>query len=79
MTPEDRADVVRRLLAMQHSLRTVIEAAEVQATYCDAAGAKGLAFAVHMLKESLSVYSSELNRWVTAYIEDDDSFAAGIE
>jgi len=78
MTPDERADIVRRLLAMQHSLRSVADAAERQGELCDAAGAKGLAFAVYMLREAVAAYSVALNDWVTKFLADDD-FAAGIE
>jgi hypothetical protein len=78
MTNDEKVDVLRRLLAMQQTLRTVMEAVETQGQLCDSAGAKGLAFSVYMLRESLAAYSKELNRWVEGYLAEDD-FAAGIE
>ena len=78
MTADEKAEIVRRLLVMQHSLRNVVDAAERQGEFCDAAGAKGLAFAVYMLRESVAAYSVALNTWVTKFLEDD-GFADGIE
>jgi hypothetical protein len=78
MTPSEKADVLRRLVAMQQTLRTVMESVEMQAQLCDSVGAKGLAFSVFMLQEALAVYSTELGRWVKDYIAGEE-FAAGIE
>ena len=57
-------------MAMQGSLRAVMEAAEMQGRICDAAGESGLAFAVFMVKESIAVYSQQLNVFVTEYLEE---------
>lgn len=71
MTDDDKIDVARRLMAMQGSLRSLTDSCEDQALLCEAAGAPGLAFAVHMLRESLAAYSVELNRWVTGLLAED--------
>lgn len=72
MTDDEKADVARRLVAMQGSLRAVMEAAEVQGRICDAAGESGLAFAVYMVKESIGAYSKQLNVFVTEYLEESE-------
>lgn len=72
-----RAEIVRRLMAMQSSLRNVIDAAEMQGRICDAAGESGLAFAVYMLRESLAAYSKQLSVFVEDYVSKE--FSDGIE
>jgi hypothetical protein len=70
MDKAERLDIARRLMAMQASLRTVMEVAELQGQVCDAAGESGLAFAVYMLQESIGAYSKQLNVFVTEYLEE---------
>lgn len=71
MTPEDRQDIAVRLIAMQNTLRSVFEACEAQAALCNDAGAKRLAFATHMVRESLITYSKELNSFVLGVIHEN--------
>lgn len=68
MDEADRMDVLRRLLEQQHALRSVVEAAGLQAELAKAAGHDGFAFSIHMLQEALRTYSNELSRFVTNYI-----------
>jgi hypothetical protein len=70
MDKAERLDIARRLMAMQASLRTVMEVAELQGQVCDAAGESGMAFAVYMLKESIGAYSKQLNVFVSEYLEE---------
>lgn len=70
MDKAERLDIARRLMAMQASLRAVMEVAELQGQICDAAGESGLAFAVYMLKESIGAYSKQLNVFVSEYLEE---------
>lgn len=71
MTPEERRHFANRLIAMQQTLRTVFEACEAQAEICNEAGAKRLAFSVHMVRESLIGYSKELNTFVLRVMAGD--------
>jgi hypothetical protein len=71
MREDERYAALRRMLEMQHGLRTVAEAAEAQAQLATETGALGLAFAIHMLRESVLVYSKELSKWVTEYIGEE--------
>jgi hypothetical protein len=64
--------LLRKLLDMQHSLRSVVEAAEMQADLARATGDDGFAFAIHMLRESLMIYSKELSRYVHKHIGESD-------
>ena len=72
MDSEERYEVLARMLEMQHGLRTVAEAAQLQAALAKETGADGLAFAIHMLRESVLVYSTELSKWVEAYIGESE-------
>ena len=72
MNSEERNHVANRLIAMQQTLRTVFEACEAQAAMCDEVGAKRLAFAVYMVRESLITYSKELNTFVLRFIANED-------
>lgn len=72
MTPGERRHFANRLIAMQKTLRTVFEACEAQASICDQAGAKRLAFSVHMVRESLISYSKELNVFVLRVMSEDE-------
>ena len=72
MDSDDKYEVLARMLEMQHGLRTVAEAAQLQATLAKETGADGLAFAIHMLRESVLVYSSELSKWVEEYIGESE-------
>jgi len=69
---EEKYEVLGRMLEMQHSLRIVAEAAQLQAALAKETGADGLAFAIHMLRESVLVYSTELSKWVTEYIGESE-------
>lgn len=71
MNEDHRVEVAKRLMRMQHTLATVFDACEAQAALCDAAGAKPLAFATHMVRESLMVYSRELSKFVGKYLSED--------
>ena len=69
---DDKYEALSRMLEMQHSLRKVAEAANLQAALAKDTGADGLAFAIHMLRESVLVYSTELSKWVTEYIGESE-------
>jgi hypothetical protein len=69
---DEKMTLLRKLLDMQHSLRTVVEAAEVQAALAKSTGDEGFAFAIYMLRESLMIYSKELSKYVGKYIGESD-------
>lgn len=64
-------NLLARLIAMQHTLRTVVESCNAAAAACDAEGAKGLAAATYMVGESISVFSSALNDYILKGVDDD--------
>lgn len=72
MDDEERMGVLRRLLEQQHALRTVVEAASLQAELAKAANADALALAIFMLVECLKVYSQELSKFVREYVGEAD-------
>jgi hypothetical protein len=72
MTPEEKADALTKLLSQQHALRTVVEAANLQAELAVQAEAHGFAFAIYMLCEALQVYAKELSDFVVTYLSDDE-------
>jgi hypothetical protein len=69
---DEKYDALGRMLEMQAALRKVADGAELQATLAKQTGADGLAFAIHMLRESVLVYSSELSKWVEEYIGESE-------
>lgn len=73
VTEDDRVEMAMRLMRMQKTLKDVIDNILVQAEIIKDAGAPGLAFSMHMVRESLAVYSKELNRTVTRIINGSDS------
>ena len=68
MDEEDRMQVLRHLLSQQHAIRTVVEAASLQARLAEANDGKALALAIHVLCEDLKIYSKELSKFVTRLI-----------
>jgi hypothetical protein len=70
MTPDERADILRRLLVMTSTLRTVADLAEANAALAQEAGADGLALATFMLSESIQAFSKELAKFTTRYVEE---------
>lgn len=67
----ERAQIARRLMAMQGTLRGVMDACEAQSAMCMDAGASGLALAVLMVRESIDVYRIELAKFVVEYLKED--------
>ena len=70
MTPDERAEILRRLLVMTQTLRSVTEAAEAHAALAHEAGADGLAVSIYLLGESIKVFSRELAKFTTKYLEE---------
>lgn len=78
MNQAERKDIAARLISQQKTLRDVFEACAAQAQACDSVGAKRLAFACYMVRESLITYSKELNTFVLKFMAEesleDDGF-----
>ena len=71
MTPDERAHIVMRLVAMQHALRTVCDGAEEAGRTAQAAGANGLAVATFLMKEAIEEFAKELNKFVLGNAADE--------
>lgn len=71
MDEDDRMAILRRMLDQQHAIRTVVEAASLQAELAKAANADSLALAIFMLMECLQTYSKELSKFVSRYVGED--------
>lgn len=69
MTDDDRLDAIARLVAMREVLDTVAASCRANAALADAADAKGLSMALHMLSESIEVYRNEAIKFVQEYVE----------
>jgi hypothetical protein len=71
VTPSERADILQRLLVMMQTLRTVANLAEANGKIAREAGAEGLALATFMLGESIQVFSKELARFTTGFLNEE--------
>ncbi len=71
VTPEERTDILQRLLVMMKTLRTVSDLAEANGKIAREAGADGLAMATFMLGESIQVFSKELARFTTGFLNEE--------
>lgn len=69
MSDDLKRDALQRLVAVQHLLREVADAAALAADDAKDADAPGLAFAVLMVRESIMAYSKELNRWAKQQLD----------
>ena len=71
LTPDEKLEAIRRLLAMQKVIRNIADYAEGVSTRAKDAVATGLAFAVLMVRESILAYGKELTKWTTKLVEPD--------
>lgn len=71
MTEGERVELIRRMVEMQGTMRTLIEYVGVVAAECDDIGEKGLAFSIYMIRESLAVYSSQVLKYTRKVLEED--------
>lgn len=68
-------DLLLRLIAMQQTLRTVVESCNAAAAACNADGAKGLAMATYMVGESIAAFATALNTYVLEDMNDESDAA----
>jgi hypothetical protein len=68
-------NILMRLVAMQQTLRSVVESCKATAAVCDADGAKGLAMATLMVGESIATFAKALNDYVLKEYEDESDDA----
>jgi hypothetical protein len=67
----ERALAAKRLLAMNATIRSLADTIADAATFAAEADEKGLAFACHMLRESLLTYAKAFNKYGTRVLKDD--------
>ena len=66
-------DLLIRLIAMQQTLRTVVESCKAAAAACNSEGAKGLAMATYMVGESIAAFAAALNTYVLEEYDESDT------
>jgi hypothetical protein len=70
MTDDDRLEMLASLVRSRALLLDVELMCERVAEACKDADAKGLAFSLLMVKESISAYSKELARYVETAVDE---------
>jgi hypothetical protein len=73
VTPAEKSDAIRRLLAVEKSVRALADASGEVADAAAQSGATGLAFSLHMVRESILVYGKEAAKWTRKLLGDLDS------
>lgn len=68
---KDREAAAKKLVVMNQTIRSLADTIAEAATFADDADEKGLAFACHMLKESLLAYSKAVNRYAGRVLKSD--------
>jgi hypothetical protein len=64
LTPEDKEEVVARLVSIDQAIHAIALFADEAAVLAKEHEATGLAFSLLMLKESIKAYGVEMNKWV---------------
>lgn len=70
MTPEERQSLAVSLFEMNRTMRDLKERMDVAADIAKQFGATELAFATYHLSDSISVYTSAMNRFVAGEINE---------
>jgi hypothetical protein len=63
VTEDERLELLRRMVTMQGTMRSLVDYVDAVAAECDKSGEKGLAFSIYMIREALSAYSSQVVRY----------------
>lgn len=71
MTEDETRDAAIRLVAMNKSVRALADTISDSAELAQEANEKGLAFACHMLRESLLAYCRAVNSYAEKVLKDD--------
>lgn len=70
MTDEQKREAALRLLTLNKTVRALADTIQDAAYLSDEADQKGLAFACHMLRESLLSYCRAVNLYAREVLED---------
>jgi hypothetical protein len=68
LTPEDKEEVLQRLLSIDKAISSISEFADDAASLAKDHEATGLAFSLLMLKEAIKAYGVEMNKWANSII-----------
>jgi len=68
LTPEDKEEVLARLVTIDQAIKSIAEFADEAAVLAKEHDAGGLAFSLLMLKESIKAYGVEMNKWARTII-----------
>lgn len=68
LTPEDRDEVLARLVSIDEAIRAIALFADDAAALAKEHEATGLAFSLLMLKEAIKAYGVEMNKWANSII-----------
>jgi hypothetical protein len=68
VTPDEKREVLRRLVSIEAAVRSIAEFAEDAAEIAKQSDAPGLAFSLLMLKEAIKSYGEEMNKWAKSTI-----------
>jgi len=71
MTEEERLDLIRRMLAAQRTIRSLMDYLDGVAGECDGDDQKGMAFSIYMIREALAVYSLEMVSYTRKHLGDE--------
>ena len=71
MTEDERLDLMRRMLAAQRTIRSLMDYLDGVAGECDDDDQKGMAFSIYMIREALAVYSLEMVAYTRKHRGDD--------
>lgn len=68
LTPEDKQEVLARLISINQSIQAIALFADEAAVLAKEHEASGLAFSLLMLKEAIKAYGVEMNKWAKTII-----------
>ena len=68
LSPEDKEEVVARLVSIDQAIRAIALFADEAAALAKDHEASGLAFSLLMLKEAIKAYGVEMNKWAKSII-----------
>lgn len=71
MNQREREAAAKRLMLMNTTIRSLADTIADAAGFATEANEKGLAFACHMLRESLLAYAKAVNRYGSRVLKDD--------
>jgi hypothetical protein len=68
MTPDEKEEVLERLVSLNQAVQSISEFADQAAGIAKGHDASALAFSLFMLKDAIVAYGIEVNKWAKEYI-----------